>query len=72
MSKTIKIDMKVSQDPLKGPSIGLMHMMAVKGKQRLLSHGTAVSCTKHKWTLGKQRVFVFCSTGLIEGPAKAN
>ncbi len=38
--------MKVSQDPLKGPSIGLMHMMAVKGKQRLLAHGSAVSCTQ--------------------------
>lgn len=37
---------EVSQDPLKGPSIGLMHMMAVQGKQWLFAHGTAVSCTQ--------------------------
>lgn len=46
MSKVIQIDMKVSQDPVKGPSIVLMHMMAVKGKQWLPAHGTAVCCTQ--------------------------
>lgn len=46
MSEAIKIDMKVSQDPVKGPSIGLMHMMAVKGKQWLPAHGTTVCCTQ--------------------------
>lgn len=45
--------MKVSQDPLNLPSIGLMHMMAVKGKKRLLAHGTAVSCTQKKMDFGE-------------------
>lgn len=36
MSEAIQIDMEVSQDTVNGSSIGLMHMMAVKGKHMAL------------------------------------